>query len=97
MSAAVANRTEVGGSSIQENAFSELKGANIQEHGFLPSDRYNTDIRFCDVTYSHALQASYCFSTAYSSQNRPHYSSVQQPTPLSHLAEPYLPQRPIFD
>ena len=69
----------------------------MQEHGFLPSDRYNADLRFCDVTYSHAPQASYWFSTAYSSQNRLHYSSVQQPTPLSHLAEPYLPQRPIFD
>ena len=97
VSATVANRTEAGCRSIQENACSELKGANIQEHGFLPSDRYNADVRFCDVTYSHAPQASYCFSTAYSSQNRPHYSSVQQPTPLSHLAEPYLPRRPIFD
>ena len=90
VSATVANRTEAGCSSIQENACSELKGANNQKHGFLPSDRYNADVRFCDVTYSHASQASYCFSTAYSSQNCPHYSSVQQPTPLSHLAEPYL-------
>ena len=64
---------------------------------FLPSDRYNDDVRVCDVTYSHAPHASYCFFTAYTSLNRPHYLSVQQSTPLSHLAEPYLPQRPIFD
>ena len=97
VSAAVANRTEACCSSIQENAFRELKGAKIQQHGFLPSHRYNDDVRVCDVTYSHAPQASYCFFTAYTSQNCPHYLSVQQSTPLSHLAEPYLPQRPIFD
>ena len=57
-----ANRIEAGSSGIQENAFSVYKGANIQEHGFLPSDRYNTDVRLCDVTYSHAPQTSYCFS-----------------------------------
>ena len=50
VSATVANRTEAGCSSIQENAFCELRGANIQEHGFLPSNRYNADVRFCDVT-----------------------------------------------